>query len=99
MRTNTSLAAFSFVLGAAFASPAGAQEILPFPPMPSASTAGITLQDSIYQPRVEPDHLRPDAPNILIVLIDDVGPAQCDTHGGEIHTPTLSRIASEGISV
>jgi arylsulfatase A-like enzyme len=42
-------------------------------------------------------HLSKDAPNILIVLIDDVGPAQTDTYGGEIHTPTLSKIANEGI--
>lgn len=34
---------------------------------------------------------------MLIVLIDDVGPAQTDTYGGEIHTPTLSKIAKEGI--
>ena len=87
MRTNTSLATLSFLLGAAFASPAGAQEILPFPTMRSASTAGPTLQESVYQPRVQPKHLPPDAPNIIIVLIDDVGPAQCDTYGGEFHTP------------
>jgi arylsulfatase len=43
-------------------------------------------------------HLPKDAPNILIVLIDDVGPAQTDTFGGEIHTPTLSEIAEEGIA-
>ena len=44
------------------------------------------------------NHLPKDAPNILIVLIDDVGPAQTDTYGGEIHTPTLSKIAKAGIS-
>jgi arylsulfatase len=33
-----------------------------------------------------------------IVLTDDVGPVQTDTCGGEIHTPTLSKIAKEGIS-
>ena len=29
----------------------------PFPPTPSASTAGLTMQDSIYKKRVEPKHL------------------------------------------
>ena len=48
--------------------------------------------------RVEPDHLPKDAPNVLIVLIDDVGFGTADTFGGPIHTPTLSRIANEGIS-
>ena len=31
------------------------------------------------------------------MLIDDVGFAQADTFGGEIRTPTLSRLAQEGI--
>jgi len=77
---------------------ATAQEILPFPPKPSGSTAGRTMQESTYSPLPATRHLPKDAPNILIVLIDDVGPAQTDTYGGEIHTPTLSKIAEEGIS-
>jgi arylsulfatase len=75
-----------------------AQEILPFPPKPSGSSAGPTMRDSIYSPRSALSRLPKGAPNILIVLIDDVGPAQADTYGGEIHTPTLSRVAKEGIS-
>src|SRR5690348_14248877 len=85
-------------LSAAFAIPAAAQEVLPFPPKPSGSTAGRTMQESVYSPLPPVSHLRKDAPNILIVLLDDVGPAQADTYGGEIHTPTLSKIAHEGIS-
>ncbi|XZE56663.1 arylsulfatase [Planctomycetaceae bacterium SH139] len=38
-----------------------------------------------------------DAPNILIVLIDDVGFGVPETFGGFAHTPTLSRLAKEGI--
>jgi len=75
-----------------------AQEVLPFPPKPSGSIAGRTMQESVYSPLPTQSHLPKDAPNILIVLIDDVGPAQTDTYGGEIHTPTLSKIAKEGIS-
>ncbi len=56
------------------------------------------MQDSTYSPLPQRRHLRKGVPNIIIVLIDDVGPAQTDTYGGEIHTPTLSRIAREGIS-
>ena len=86
------------LLGAALASPVGAQEILPFPPKPSGSIAGRTMQESIYSPLPAVSHLPKEAPNILIVLIDDVGPGQTDAFGGEIHTPTLDRIAKEGIS-
>ena len=48
--------------------------------------------------RKEPERLKPGAPNILIVLIDDVGFGQPDTFGGEVHTPTLSRLRDSGIS-
>ena len=74
------------------------QESLPFPPTPSASIAGRTMQDSVYKQRVEPRRLPKDAPNILIVLIDDVGPAQSSTFGGLINTPTMDRIAKRGIA-
>ena len=88
----------TLTLSAGFAIPAAAQEVLPFPPKPSGSTAGRTMQESTYSPLPPVNHLPKDAPNILIVLIDDVGPAQTDTYGGEIHTPTLTKIAKEGIS-
>jgi len=73
------------------------QEVLPFPPTPSASTAGRTIQESTYERRVEPRRLPDDAPNILIVLIDDVGPGLPTTFGGEVRTDTLTRIHDEGI--
>ena len=98
-RGSSLITGFSaLMLGAALALPAGAQEILPFAPKPSGSTAGRTMQESTYTPLPVVRHLPKDVPNVLIVLIDDVGPAQTDTYGGEIHTPTLSKIAQEGIS-
>ncbi|MFV0366615.1 MAG: arylsulfatase [Mangrovibacterium sp.] len=75
-----------------------AQDVLPFPPVPSASTAGITIEESTYKNREVPNHLPEDAPNIVIIMIDDVGPGQAGTFGGEFQTPTLSKIANEGIS-
>jgi arylsulfatase len=98
MQRTTATIAVILALGASLALPAGAQEILPFPPTPSGSTAGRTMQESIYRPLPAVNRLPKDAPNMLIVLIDDVGPAQTDTFGGEIHTPTLSKIAKEGIA-
>ena len=38
-------------------SPAMSAESLPFPPTPSASTAGRTMQESVYKRRVEPRRL------------------------------------------
>ena len=74
------------------------QDVLPFPPVPSASIAGRTMQESVYKRRVEPRRLPADAPNILIVLIDDAGPGLPTTFGGEVHTPALDRISKEGIT-
>jgi hypothetical protein len=72
-------------------------ESLPFPATPSASTAGRTMQESVYKRRVEPRRLPEDAPNILIVLIDDAGPGLPTTFGGEVQTRTADRIVGEGI--
>ena len=94
-------AAFASVLNVATANAAPAPadgSVLPFQPTPSASVAAPRLQDSKHQRRVEQNHLPKNAPNILIILLDDVGFGLADTYGGPIHTPTLSRIANEGIS-
>lgn len=48
--------------------------------------------------RVEPSRLAKDAPNILIVMIDDAGFGVPDTFGGFAHTPTLTRLSKTGIS-
>src|SRR4030095_16752842 len=98
MRSIPLLSALGLVPGAAFAPAVLAQEVLPFPPTPSASTAGLTMQDSVHKHRVEPRRLAAGAPNILIILIDDVGPATPSTYGGEINTPTLDRVPAAGIS-
>src|ERR1700735_1803448 len=78
---------------------AAKQDSLPFPPTPSASTAGRTMQESVYKRRVEPHRLPADAPNILIVLIDDAGPGLPSTLGGEVQTRTMDRVAMGGISL
>ncbi|MFZ3330112.1 MAG: arylsulfatase [Candidatus Acidiferrales bacterium] len=74
------------------------QDSLPFPPAPSASIAGRTMQESVYKRRVEPRRLPVGSPNILIVLIDDAGPGLPSTFGGEVQTPTMDRIVKEGIT-
>ncbi len=94
LKTFSSLVA----LGLSGLGVAHASEVLPFTPTPSASTAGLTMQDSIYKKRVVPQRLPADAPNILIVLMDDLGPGTPSTYGGEINTPTLDRVADMGIS-
>ena len=86
------------LLGALLTTAAIAQEVLPFPPTPSGSKAGLTMETSTYKKRVEPKRLADGAPNILIILMDDVGPGTPSTYGGEINTPTLDRVAKMGVS-
>jgi len=71
--------------------------VLPFPPPPSASVAKPRLQDSKMQWPNVTRRLPADAPNILIVMIDDVGFGISETFGGEVHTPTFTQLAKEGI--
>jgi arylsulfatase A-like enzyme len=73
------------------------QEVLPFPPTPSASVAGRTMQESVYAQREQPRRLPEDAPNILIVLIDDAGPGLPTTFGGEVRTDALTRVHEQGV--
>ncbi len=80
------------------AAPPSDGSVLPFPPVPSASIAQPRLQDSLHKRRAQPQHLKADAPNVLIVLLDDVGFGQASSFGGEINTPTLSKLASQGLS-
>ncbi|GAB2514188.1 arylsulfatase [Pseudoxanthomonas sangjuensis] len=93
-KTPISLAMLA--LGSA-AGTASAQATLPFPPEPSASQAGRTLAESKHQWRPQVSRLPADAPNIVVIMLDDAGFAQADTVGGPIHTPTLTRIADSGI--
>jgi hypothetical protein len=60
--------------------------VLPFPPVPSTSVAGETLQDSTMVRRAEPNHLPKDAPNIVIIMLDNVGfglPEWADKYKGK----------------
>jgi arylsulfatase len=77
---------------------APAQEVLPFPAQPSGSKAAPTIAESVYSPAKPVQHLPAGAPNVLVIMLDDVGPALPDTYGGPIHTPTLTRIAKSGLS-
>jgi arylsulfatase len=70
--------------------------VLPRPERPSDARVGLTVTDS------KPGHMRrasapAGAPNVLIVLLDDVGFGQAGTFGGPVPTPTLDRLAKTGL--
>ncbi len=72
--------------------------VLPFPPEPMAGVAEQRLQDSTMAWPDPVQRLPDDAPNILIVLLDDVGFGIPETFGGAVQTPTLDTLAAEGIA-
>ncbi|MBK0327930.1 arylsulfatase [Rhodobacteraceae bacterium F11138] len=45
-----------------------------------------------------PARVPEDAPNVVIIMLDDVGFGQAGTFGGAVDTPTLDRIVADGIS-
>jgi len=70
-------------------------------PIPDRQAPGLTTYDAkdpdTAYPPIEP-LLPPDgAPNVLIVLLDDVGFGACGTFGGPCDTPTADRLASGGL--
>ena len=76
------------------AAPPDDGSVLPFPPTPSASVAGPTLQESTHKRRLEPERLPKGAPNVLIVLIDDCGFGAASAFGGPCQTPVAERLAA-----
>ncbi|MEH2366963.1 arylsulfatase [Nostoc sp.] len=69
---------------------------LPLPQPSFKGKIGITYKES------EPDFPKPikapeNAPNVLLVLLDDVGFGQTSTFGGSIDTPNLDRLAARGL--
>ncbi|TWU10252.1 Arylsulfatase [Allorhodopirellula heiligendammensis] len=78
-------------------SPPDDGSVLPFPPQEMESVTKPRLQDSKMQWPEPAQRLPKDAPNILVILVDDVGFGISETFGGEVHTPTMSKLADEGL--
>ncbi len=90
-------APFSLLPPACWAQTPGDGTVLPFPSPPMDSVVKPLLQDSTMKWPKEPMRLKDDAPNILIVLLDDVGFGISEVFGGEVSTPAFKKIASEGL--
>lgn len=73
-----------------------AEEVLPRPEQPFAGKIGRTPTEST--PDFPKDVQAPKgAPNILLILTDDVGFGASSTFGGPISTPTMDRLAENGL--
>lgn len=96
MKTNLTITALSLALGAVFASTIGAQEVLPRPEQPFGGKIGRITKDSVKDfPKVV--EAPKGAPNVLVILTDDVGFGASSTFGGPIPTVTMDRLAKNGL--
>jgi arylsulfatase len=95
MSNLTSLTCFStfFLL---LASTSFGQEVLPQPEAAFKGTIGRTTKDSTpdFPKGVEAPQ---GAPNVLLILTDDVGFGASSTFGGPIQTPNFQRLADSGL--
>jgi len=73
--------------------------VLPIPDRNFGGTMGRTIDQSAADWSMIPGPQPPgDAPNVLIVLIDDAGFGNPDTFGGPISTPNLTRVRDMGLT-
>jgi arylsulfatase len=90
----------SFVLGVLAASvqpsTALAQQVLPRPEQPFGGKIGRTTKDSVKDFPKEVAAPK-GAPNVLLILTDDVGFGASSTFGGPIPTATMDRLAKNGL--
>lgn len=68
-------------------------------PAPDPEFGGVIKQDALkskawWAPRVTPPK---DAPNVLLIITDDAGFGVPSTFGGVIPTPSLDRVANDGL--
>jgi arylsulfatase A-like enzyme len=101
MKRNIVQNTFRFALSAAtaaatFGGGAAAQEVLPAPPAPFKGQIGLSVKDSKSDfPR--PVQAPKGAPNVVVIILDDAGYGSSSTFGGPCDTPTLDKLAQNGL--
>ena len=67
-------------------------------PKPFKGVVNVDIRDSVpdWEPFLQPKAPE-DAPNVLMIVWDDVGYGAMDAFGGPIATPTMRRIADTGL--
>ena len=95
-RRNMLLATVSGAVISLFAAATRAQDVLPRPEPPFKGHIGRTVEESTKD---FPQEVKAPkgAPNILLILTDDVGFGASSTFGGPVPTPTMDRLANEGL--
>jgi arylsulfatase len=80
-----------------FAQTAGTPSVLPPPDFHFKGNVGRTFRDSDPAQFPQPVRAPKGAPNVVLILIDDTGFGQFSTFGGGVPSPTMDRLAAEGL--
>jgi len=104
MKTKTILAALSLALGTALAPQCLAQSpevklnrtVLPIPEPNYPRSTVLDARDTKPPPRFEVK-APAGAPNVIIVLVDDMGFGMPSAFGGPVRMPAADRLASQGL--
>src|SRR5262245_53924852 len=75
----------------------GTPQVLPRPDFHFPGEVGRTYLESDPAQFPQPVTAPRGAPNILLILLDDVGFGQFSTFGGGVPSPTMDRLAKEGL--
>jgi arylsulfatase len=79
--------------------PESNRTVLPIPDRPYDGPMVYDAKDEAARfPRIQPVRPPEGAPNILIILLDDVGFGAASAFGGPVHTPVAERLAATGLS-
>jgi arylsulfatase len=76
---------------------AGTPLVLPRPDFHFPGNVGRTYLDSDPPQFPQPVKAPKGAPNVVLILIDDVGFGQFSTFGGGVPSPTMDKLAAEGL--
>jgi arylsulfatase A-like enzyme len=103
MRKQSTLGMAALLVGSALlggfsvtANAQGSSLSIPRPDPEFKGTIGETLEDSMPS-YPQPIKAPKGAPNVLVILLDDVGFGHTSTFGGPVPTPTLDRLAQNGL--
>ncbi len=75
----------------------GTPKVLPRPDFEFKGKVGQTYMDSDAPQFPQPVKAPKGAPNVVLILLDDTGFGQYSTFGGGIPSPTLDKLAADGL--
>jgi len=77
--------------------PADTPSVLPRPDFHFPGNVGRTYLDSDPPQFPQPVQAPKGAPNVVLILLDDAGFGQFSTFGGGVSSPTMDKLAAEGL--